>query len=267
VRLAGAFAIVCLVAGGCGPTIFVPPSGPGTPAPEAAEAWTEATGRCRGVKTYAASLHLAGRVGDERIPSAGATVAIAAGTGIRLQIVAIGRPRFTLAGTADRSTFLLHDDQRVVTGRADEIVRTLVGAPIGPDRLLALLTGCTTRAFDIGHAERFGKRIAVTTSDGRVYLERLAGTWRSIAGEVDGLVVQYRRADSAFPSGLRIDSAPGRSPVTSLVVSGIDEIEVNTALRPELFAPPSAATSAKPMTLDELRAAGPLGRKDAIKHH
>ncbi len=64
-----------------------------------------------------------------------------------------------------------------------------------------------------------------------------------------------------FRREVRLSSAPGRKPVASIRVSGVDQLDVNADLKPEVFAPPKAAATATPMTLDELRAAGPLGGK------
>jgi hypothetical protein len=49
-------------------------------------------------------------------------------------------------------------------------------------------------------------------------------------------------------------------------ISAIDQLDINTDLAPAVFAPPAAAASAAPMTLEELRAAGPFGRgKNSVK--
>jgi hypothetical protein len=250
----------------CGPGAFVPPAGPGEPAPDAAVAWTEAIAACRDVRTYSASLRLSGRSADQRLPGVGAIVALTAQGSIFLQIVGGNRPVLTLAGTADQATYFLHEDHRVVTARAGEIVETIVGVPISPEQLLAILSGCAVRQFDVQRAARFGKRLAVTTADGQVFLERRTGPWETAAAIVGHLTVQFARKDSRFPTSLRLDATPPGGPGSWINISAIDQLDINTDLAPAVFAPPAAAASAAPMTLEELRAAGPFGRtKNSVK--
>jgi hypothetical protein len=254
------FFVVTTLVIACGPAVFVPPAGPGEPAPDAAAAWTEATAACRDVRTYSASLRLSGRSADQRLPGVGAIVALTAQGNVFLQIVSGNRPLLTLAGTADKATYFLHDDHRVVTARAGEIVETIVGVPIDPEQLLAILAGCGVRQFDVQRAARFGKRVAVTTGDGQAFLEQRAAVWETVAALVGKLTVQYTRKNSKFPTSLRLDAVPPGGPPSWINISAIDQVDVNTDLAPAVFAAPAAAASATPMTIDELRAAGPFGR-------
>jgi len=259
--------VVSVVITGCGPGTFVPPTGPGESAPEAAAAWTEAIAACRDVRTYSASLRLSGRSADQRLPGVGAIIALTAQGSIFLQIVGGNRPLLTLAGTADKATYFLHEDNRVVNARAAEIVETIVGVPISPEQLLAILSGCGVRQFDVQRAVRFGKRLAVTTTDGQVFLERRTGPWETAAAIVGRLTVQFARRDSRFPTSLRLDATPPGGPGSWINISAIDQLDINTDLAPAVFAPPAAAASATTMTLEELRAAGPFSRagKNSVK--
>src|SRR5262245_40190694 len=47
----------------CAAKVFVPPAGPGAPAPDAASAWTEATSACRDVKDASGIMHVTFRQG------------------------------------------------------------------------------------------------------------------------------------------------------------------------------------------------------------
>ena len=114
----------------CGTSAFVPPAGPGEPALDAGPAWAEATKACRDVRTYSATLRLSGRSAGQGFPTISAIVALTSRGQIFLQVVGAGRPFLTLAGTAERAVYLLHDDNRVVTARADEIVETIVGVKV-----------------------------------------------------------------------------------------------------------------------------------------
>ena len=242
-----------IASAGCLGTRFVPPVGPALAAPEAADAWAEATATCRGARTYSAMLHL-GSVG------ANLQTSVTSDGQVFLGAIVAGRPRFTLAGTADQATLVLHDDNRVVRAGAGAIVEALIGTAIGPDVWLAFVTGCVTPSHDIQEAARVGKFIRIVTREGRAYLQRSAGVWRVRGGEVNGLIVDYDWRDSRFPIVLAARSADGQPVETSLRLEAA-QFEVNRTIDPVAFAPPRAALTARPMTLAELREAGPLNRK------
>ncbi len=245
--------VMCLLAAGCGGA-FVPPAGPGEPAPDAARAWDEATRACRGARTYSGRLHL-GVVGANLMTS------VTADGDVFLGAVVAGQPRFTLWGRRDQATLLLHDDNRVVRAPAADIVDALIGAAIGPEEWLAMLTGCVTRSHDMTGAARLGKLLRIDTRDGRVYLMRVGGVWRVRGGEVNGLIIDYTWREHAFPGEIRARSAPDRSRRASIAVEA-SEFSVNQTLPPATFTPARGAAAATPMTLDELREAGPLRKRE-----
>ena len=244
--------LVAVLGTACGPA-FTPPVGPGEPAPDADAAWAQATASCRGARTYSAMLHF-GAVG------ANVQTTVTDDGRLRLGAIVAGRPRFTLAGSRDDATLLLHDDRRVVRAPAAAIVEQLIGTPIAPEEWLAFVTGCVTRSHDIQEAARVGKYLRVTTAEGRVYLRQQGGAWRVHGGEVLGLIVHYEWRDSAFPTVLHARSAPGASVETRLALEAA-QFRVNDTVAPELFSAPKAAAGATPMTLEELRDAGPLSRR------
>jgi hypothetical protein len=251
-RLRTAIVLLAVCTAACGPA-FTPPVGPGEPAPDAAGAWAEATASCRGARTYSAMLHF-GAVG------ANVQTTVTDDGRVRLGAIVAGRPRFTLAGSRDAATLLLHDDRRVVRAPAAAIVEQLIGTAIGPEEWLAFVSGCVTRSHDMKDAARVGKYLRIRTDDGRVYLRQQAGVWRVQGGEVLGLIVDYEWRDSTFPTILRARSAPGASVDTRLSLEAA-QFRVNDTVPAELFAPPKAAAGAAPMTLEELRESGPLSRR------
>ena len=244
--------LVALLSAACAPA-FTPPVGPGVPAPDAAAAWAQATASCRGAKTYSAMLHF-GAVG------ANVQTTVTDDGRVRLGAIVAGRPRFTLAGVRNEATLLLHDDRRVVRAPAAAIVEQLIGTAIGPEDWLAFVSGCVTRSHDIKEAERVGKHLRITTAEGTVYLRQQGGAWQVHGGEVLGLIVDYEFRNSTFPTLLRARSAPGASVETKLTLEAA-QFRVNDTVPDELFAPPRAAATASPMTLDELRDTGPLSRR------
>ncbi len=243
---------VAVSAAACAPA-FTPPVGPGEPAPDADAAWAQATASCRGARSYSAMLHF-GAVG------ANVQTTVTDDGRVRLGAVVAGRPRFTLTGSRDDATLLLHDDRRVVRAPAAAIVEQLIGTAIGPEEWLAFVTGCVTRSHDIKEAARVGKYLRIVTAEGRVYLRQQGGAWRVHGGEVLGLIVNYEWRESAFPAVLRARSAPGASVETRLSLEAA-QFRVNDTVLAEVFAPPKGAAGATPMTLDELRESGPLRRR------
>jgi hypothetical protein len=255
--MASAALLTC--ASACAPALFVPPVGPGDPAPDAAAAWAEATRACRGVDSYKGSLRVSGRIGGERLPTAIGIATGATATGIRLEGHAAGRSIFTLAGTSDQATLYLDDGHRTATGRPEDLTDALMGVKLGPGRWLALLTGCVATPPDFVAGARYGANLAVTTPSGRVFLSLANGAWHTAHGTFDGLVVTYRRFASSLPAEWQLSSEAGRDPSVDLSVS-VDDVTAGSPIAPLVFTvtqPPDAT----PMTLDELRQSGPLRRK------
>jgi hypothetical protein len=254
VTLRAALAAGCLVAlAACGHPLFRPPAGPGVPAPEAAGAWEQATKVCRGATTFVAELRVSGRVGDDRFPSLTVESALDNKGSVYLGATYSGQPIFLMAGGADRATLWLRRDNRAVVDAPGAILAELLGVPLSPERLLAVLTGCATRSVEIREADRRGRLLRVVTPDAVVFLEQQQGAWRTRAAQVDGFSVQYTRDGTSVPQRILIDADPGR-PRASLDVR-VSQAELNGTVEPQHFTPPSAASNAAPLTLAELRSA------------
>ncbi|HUL73675.1 MAG TPA: hypothetical protein VLT86_11270 [Vicinamibacterales bacterium] len=245
--------------GACAPHVFVPPSGPGEPFPDAAEAWAEAARACRGASTYAATIRVHGRAGPDRL-NATMIGLVTAGDQISLTVpMMFGPPVFILGGTASSATLWLPRDRRVLTARADEIVEAVTGLRLTPRALLAILSGCVGQSRSMSGSLRYGKLGEITADDARVFVERQADRWRITRGLVGGLIVDYQDLQGDWPRVLRVTTEAGRSPAVDLTMS-IEQIEVNVTHPARDFVV-SAAADAAPMSLEELRAAGPLREK------
>jgi hypothetical protein len=213
------------------------------------------------VRNSTANVRVALRAGRGLSPSLAVTVVATAAGGIRLD----GAQVFLLAGTAAHAQLWLRQDNRLVTARADEIVDALINVDVklGPERLLAVLTGCTARSLALVDAARFGPQIAVRTTDSRVFLDRRDGRWRAVAGDADGVIVDYRRFSGDWPAVWRAASAAS-GPSAPMIEVTVTDLVINDASidgRPDVFQlkVPAGAT---PMELEELRASAPLrGRK------
>jgi hypothetical protein len=239
--------------------VFVPPAGPGEPFPDASAAWAEATRACRGASTYAASVRVHGRVARESL-SATIITTVTRADQVALSVpVMFGAPAFVLGGRADNATLWLPRDKRVLTARADEIVEALTGLKLGPRGLLAMLSGCVGEADAVTASARYGAMGAITTAGGRMFLEQRDGRWRVMRGWTGNLLVEYLQIDGDWPRALRITTDTGHTPAVALTMT-MDQIDVNVPPDAKAFIVDASADST-PMTLDDLRAAGPLREK------
>jgi hypothetical protein len=253
---------LALAAGACAPRAFVRPSGPALPAPDAATIWLDASAACRGLAGVQAALGLTGRVRDQRIPGlAGATlyVAVSSVGDIGLEARVSAQLVFKLGGNAARATLYLPADNRVVVAPAADIVDALVGVRLGPERLLATLGGCVSRASTVDRAARYGQVLEVTTPDATVFLEQRAGVWTPRAGFADDLTIDYRRRGEAIRE-VALQSAPGRQAGVAISLQ-VKQLDLAPALAPELFAV-IVPEDARPMSLEELRSSGLLDAGD-----
>jgi len=194
-----------LVTTGCGARLFVPPAGPGQPAPEAAAIWNDLTADCRGIESLVVGM----RVSGPGVPSLSITGAITSDGRLRLDARAAGTTQFILFGSAADAAIWLRDGNRVAHGAAEAIVETLVGVRLEPERLLAVLTGCMAKDLTVAEARRYGDRLAVVTSDTRAYLRHGEDGWVAEAALFDRVIVQYDAFDGGWPARILMRSAPG----------------------------------------------------------
>jgi hypothetical protein len=243
IRRAIAVAGLVFVTAACGHAMFVPPAGPGVPADAAAtEAWAEATKTCRDAQSYKADLRVS-RLSIE---------AAVTPANIYMGATYSGQSIFMLAGTSAQATLWLRRDNRVVRAPAGDIIEAILGVEVPPDRLLSLLSGCGTRAFDVKSASSYSKLLAVQTPDTRVFLQRAGSVWQTYGVEADGFRVRFFWKAGASPEKIWIGSAPGRDPAASLNVS-VRDATINDQIPASIFNAPSGAATAEPMTLEELR--------------
>jgi hypothetical protein len=238
------------IAVSCGGTLVKWPAGPGTPASEGAAAWAEAIEPCRGVGTYLADLSVSGRVGSTRVPR------IVIGTQltrerIGLTAVAGSTVIFSLVGTEAAATLHWRDGNRIVTGRAEEIIDAVVGLRLGPATLLSMAAGCAQPGLNVQSAARFNGRLLVVFGQGRAELIQ-SDRWRVRAAEAYGLGVRYDRFAGSLPSDWRMWSGDAAAPGATLSVRASSAESRSEPLGPEAF-PFQLPAGAVPMTLEELR--------------
>jgi len=240
----------------CGTPRVALPGGTGTPAPDFAAAYTEARAACENVRTMQAELGLSGRAAGQRMR--GRVLAGLVPGALRLEGVApFGSPVFILVADGARGTLLLSRDRRVVQDAPPEdILNALVGIRLNPDDLRAMLAGCVRSAPEATAGRAFGSDwLAVElAAGGTAYLRRIENAWRIVAGRYEGLEIDY----PAF-QGSRASQVVLRGPDLDLALA-VNQVELNGELPRDALVALKIPEGVTPLSLDELRKAGPLGQ-------
>jgi hypothetical protein len=257
-HLLAAALIGALLAPACGARARLTlPSGAGAPLANGPAIAATLFARCRDLRTLTAEIRLSGRAGREKLR--GKLIAgFRAPGALRLEAVApFGQPVFILAAAPGHSTMLLPRDNRVLRGASpDTILDALAGVSLPPDDLFALVAGCPSLAPDVGEATRYGDDWAsFAVADRKAYVRQRDGAWHLAAIVLPAMTAEYPAIDDRQPSTVRLveNGATGRVDVTLKLA----QVETNLAVPDEAFTvkvPPDAA----PLTLDELRQAGPM---------
>jgi hypothetical protein len=253
----GGFVLCALLAlAACAPARPTLPTGTGTPFAEFDAAYTQAVEQCRSARSVLAELGLSGRAGGTRLRGR-ISAGLVAPDSIRLEGVAFGRPIFILAGSGGRATLLLVREDRVVRDEPPAaIVEALTGVSLGPSDLVPVIAGCGLGAGTASNGRTFNNEwAAVDTGDTTTYLRRIDGSWRIGAVVRRDLQVLYSDFARGLPSAVHL-----RTGAVADITLRISQLEMNTTIEPVAFGvnvPPDAL----PLTLDELRRAGPLGEK------
>jgi outer membrane lipoprotein-sorting protein len=248
----------CLVTA-CAPKPPALPSGNGTPFPGYQAAYEQATQTCRAVKTITASMAMSGKAGTTKLRGR-VDAGFEAPARARLEgIPPFGKPVFILVADANRGTLVLPREDRVLRDAPpDQIVEALAGVRLGPDALRTVVSGC---GFSIG-APSAGQTFAngwaaITVGGGTVFLRQNAGAWDVAAGVSGPLMVHYSDHAAGRPSTIRLRTT-SQGQTSADITLRLSDVEINTTLDPRTFQVDLPA-SPIPLTLEELRRAGPLG--------
>lgn len=251
--------LVLLLSAACAGRLAALPTGPGTPYPDFAAALDQATSACRGVRTITAAMALSGRAGTTKLRGR-----IDAGferpASMRLEAPApFGRPVFVLVAKDGDATLVLYRDGRVLRGAPPQaIVEALAGVALTPDEMRAAVSGCGLGAIEPTEGRAYdGGWVALAAADATAWLRRIDDAWRMAAMARGPLEIRYGDYSSGRPSTVRIRTTADGTAGADLTLR-LSQVDINTTLHPETFDVEVPADAA-PLTLEELRRAGPLG--------
>jgi hypothetical protein len=184
----------------------------------------------------------------------------------RLEAVApFGQPLFVFVARGNDATLLLPNDDRVLEhGRPGAVLEALTGVPLDAGDLRLAMTGCASGG-DASRGQQLGDdwRL-VPNGEVLIYLhrEKRAPPWRLVAvvhreaGRPEWRA-EYRDFDDGLPRTVHLVSVEKNRFNLRLALA---QVETNAQLPAEAFQVRVPA-SADPITLDELRRAGPLGAR------
>jgi hypothetical protein len=247
------------------------PSGPWTPARHAPDALAEATSTCRGITTLSAEIGVSGSIGGQGIRGR-LLVGLASPASARVEAVApFGQPVFIFVARAADATLLLPRDDRVLEhGKPEAVLETLTGVPLDAASLRTTLTACPLAPdSDSGRSSGDGWRM-IADGATEVYLRRESRSTRwYVAAMVHGgsgaagpggdaaWRAEYADLQNGLPRTVRLVSADPKRFALRLTLS---QLEINTALGADVFRVQVPRT-ATPISLEELKTAGPLRNK------
>lgn len=240
----------------CATGALVRPAGTGTAIADASDAWSEASRGCAAIRQVQGTYRLSGRVG-RRFSGVRLDVVADRQGRLAMDAVVLGPPIFSLAGETDAAVLLLRQqgDVTVVRGPAADIVEALIGVRLGPERLLAILSGCLSVNQEIRDAASFGSVSRIALADGTAaFLER-RGRWLVRAGDFDGVSIDYVRAADGRVRQVLIRSSHSAAAVS--LTLRVADVTVDGDVSASVFSltvPPDAV----PMSVADLRATGPL---------
>lgn len=263
-RAQAGLCLLLVAASGCAPRLAPLPTGVSTPFSGYEMAYAEATARCRGVRTLVGVMSLSGRAGRTRMRGQ-VDVGLAQPGLARLEAPGPfgSRPLFVFVARGGSATLVLPRDRRVLeAARPESVVEALAGFPLGPDDLRSALAGCGLARGPVTNGRGFEQDwLAVDAGNATQWLRQVDRAWRLVASATGSLDIRYTEFVSNRPTVVRIRQTPGETGIEADVTIRLSQVDLNVPLDAAAFeveVPPDA----EPITLEELRQAGPLGDRD-----
>lgn len=245
------------------------PSDAGTPFADFAAVHSQLSSTCAGVRTLEMEIGLSGRAGDQALRGR-VLAAFERPSSMHLQGPALfGGPIFLLWARDGSATLLLTREERIVRNAAPEaILGALTGVALSPADLQAVFTGCVVPApraiggrlhsggfasIDVESADQGSQRRTAT-----LYLSRNGSQWQLRAAKRDRWQFEYTSGPGSFPQSVKLIST--NPDVRVGLTAALSQVEANQDIDPKAFVV-EEPKNVMPMTLEELRQAGPLRGK------
>jgi outer membrane biogenesis lipoprotein LolB len=243
---------------GCGPRRITLPTDSGSPFPDFASVHARLSAACRGVRALTAELALSGRAGAQRLRGR-VHAGFARPDSMRLEGVApFGPPAFILAARERTATLLLPREPAALRGQPpDQILGALVGVALGPADVLAIVSGCVVPEPmpTSGRLHQNGWASIAIGKDAELFLRRTTD-WEIRAARRNEWQIEYAGwHGQQFPPAVRLIS--NSQTVNVDLTAAITQVQTNTDLDAAAFTV-DVLPNARPLTLEELRDAGPL---------
>jgi outer membrane lipoprotein-sorting protein len=245
----------------CAPAIVALPTGSGSAFPDFASAYSQATVHCRDLRTLAAVLALSGRVGEARV-RARVDAGFETPGRVRLELPAPGKPLFVFVANGGEATLVLpRDGQYVRNATPEATLDALAGVALGSDELRAVVSGCGLGEGEPTNGRGYDKAwSAGDVGDSTAWLQRSGASWRLVAVTRGSLDVRYADFVSDRPTTIRLRARPSPPGDATDLTIRLSDVDINQPINPAAFQV-EIPESATPLTLDELRRGGPLGRR------
>jgi hypothetical protein len=138
------------------------------------------------------------------------------------------------------------------------LVEALAGVPLGPEALRTVVAGCGFPGAAPADGRSYSNGwVSGSSADGTTYLARTGDAWRIAAATHGPVTVTYADYAGTRPSTIRLRSVSQGRTVADLTLR-LSDVEINTTLDPKTFEV-DLPERPVPLTLEELRRAGPLG--------
>jgi len=207
-------------------------------------------------------MGLSGRAGSTKLRGR-VDAGLEAPARARLEGIApFGKPVFILVADGEHGSLVLPRDDRVLRDAPpDRIVEAVAGVALDAATLRTIVSGCGFGVTPPAADARLLPNgwVSATSGDNTVYLRPASGGWQIAAATRGPLSVIYGDVASGRPASVRI-RATSRDRVTADLTLRLSDVEVNATLDPRTFdIRPDLPAHPVPLTLEELRRAGPLG--------
>jgi hypothetical protein len=140
-----------------------------------------------------------------------------------------------------------------------DIIEALAGIALEPDDMRALVAGCALGNGEPADGRSFERGWAsVETGDATVFLRQVENQWRVAGLRRGSLSVEYSEFTGGHPATVHLRTIASQNVAAADLTIHISQREANVPLETAVFSV-DVPKDAAPLTLEELRRAGPLG--------